>query len=52
MLESLTDEELIIFLKVREGEDLTESEQKTALEAINRESPLFFYDEAMRILGR
>jgi len=47
MLESLTDEELIIFLKVRMGQEITDAETRVSLAAIERECPMFFYDQMM-----
>ena len=49
MLERLTDEELIIFLKVRDGQRLTKVETKAALAAIVREFPMYHYDRVMTV---
>ncbi|KKN13917.1 hypothetical protein LCGC14_1001540 [marine sediment metagenome] len=43
----LTDEELIVFLKVSAKQELTNVETETALTAIKRECPMFFYDQVV-----
>ena len=47
MIEHLTNEELIIFLKVRVGQKITDEEIRLALRAVKRECPMFFYDQMM-----